>query len=103
MIDIIISPLINPNPIPSKGSSASPRQRTLRGKIVSIRKGRKGKRRLVSCPAKPVPIEKRIKREQRIVEINQDNSAHQFLLCEVENTENLSVIKGKEIMIRVID
>lgn len=103
MIDIIVSPLINPNLVPSKGSGALPRQRTLKGKIVSIRKGRKGKRRLISCSARHDPVEKRIKREQRSVEINQDNLAYQFVLCEVENPENLSEMKGKGVIIRIVD
>lgn len=101
MIDITVYPLINPNPVPSKGNSPSSKQRTLKGKIVSIRKGRRAKRRIGSYTQKTISDERRVKRERRGLELNQDSQTAKFLLCRVENTEN--EIKGKEIIIRIVD
>ena|SRR3989338_6249901 len=100
MIDITIYPLINPTPVPSKGNSPPSKQRTLKGKVVSIRKGRRTKRRLGHYSQKTID-ERRVKRERRGLELNQDNQTAKFLLCQVENAEN--EIKGKEIIIRIVD
>ncbi len=101
MIDITVYPLINSNPVPSKGVSSPSRQRTLKGKIVLIRKGRRAKRRFGTYSQKAIPNERRTKKEQRGFELNQDNPTTKFLLCHVENID--SEIKGKEIIIRIVD
>ncbi len=101
MIDITVYPLINPNPVPSKGNSPTSKQRTLKGKIISIRKGRRSKRRFGSYTQKTISDERRVKKERRVSELNQDNQTAKFLLCRAENAEN--EIKGKEIIIRIVD
>lgn len=101
MIDITVYPLVNPNPVPAKGNSPLSKQRTLKGKIVSIRKGRRSKRRLGHYSQKTISDERRLKRERRGLELNQDSQTAKFLLCRVENTEN--EIKGKEVIIRIVD
>lgn len=102
MVDIVIPSIISATPIPTgRGSAKNPE--SLRGRILSVRDGRKKKRRLKSVPFNKTIKERRCKQEPRKDISEQDNSTSKILVFHIDSNSDLTNLIGKDIALRVIN